>query len=109
MFFLEILNLRILLDNNFKIKTEPEHEENLLINQVVGVGKPNILKKKTHVITTQTSIEEIPEIKKSEELLDERIVSREGDIYTCLLCISNNEISAGEAKAIILHMRQVSI
>lgn len=72
------------------------------------IEKPNILKKKMHVITTQTSIEEgIPDVKKNEELLDERIVTREGEIYTCLLCINNNEIIAGEAKAIIFHMKEV--
>lgn len=74
------------------------------------IEKPNILKKKTHVITTQTSIEEeSPEIKKTEDLLDERIVSREGDIYTCLICINSNEILAGEAKAVISHMKEVLI
>lgn len=71
--------------------------------------KPNILKKKTHVITTQTSIEEeTRDVKKNEELLDERIVSRDGEVYTCLHCMTNNEIVAGEAKAIISHMREVS-
>lgn len=71
--------------------------------------KPNILKKKTHVITTQSSIEEeMSDVKKTEELFDERIISREGDIYTCLVCISHNQIINGEAKDIIFHMRQVS-
>lgn len=72
------------------------------------IEKPNILKKKSHVITTQTSIEEeTHDVKKTEELLDEHIVSKEGDVYTCLHCINNNEIVAGEAKAIISHMREV--
>lgn len=72
--------------------------------------KPNILKKKTHVITTQTSIEEeTRDIKKNDELLDEHIVSREGDVYTCLHCVNNNEIVTAEAKAIISHMREVKI
>lgn len=72
--------------------------------------KPNILKKKTHVITTQTSIEEeSPEIKKTEEYFNEHIVSRDGDVYTCLICINENEIVAGEAKAIIMHMREVRV
>lgn len=102
-------NLTFILDNT-KIKIEPGHEENSLTNPVVMIEKPNILKKKTHVITTQTSIEEeSPEIKKTQELLDERIVSREGDVYTCLICINNNEIVAGEAKAIISHMKEVGL
>ncbi|KAK5640574.1 hypothetical protein RI129_011385 [Pyrocoelia pectoralis] len=64
--------------------------------------KPNILKRKE----TLTEPKKVPFInKKFKEEVIAPVVSRDGNIYTCLLC-EGDETVCGEAKAIILHTRQ---
>ncbi|KAJ8925134.1 hypothetical protein NQ315_001316 [Exocentrus adspersus] len=83
-----------------KVKLEPDEP----LTGPVGMEKPNILKKKTAMNAVNDAVEK-QEDKKTEELLEVPIVSREGNIYTCLMC-EGDETVAGEAKAIAVHMKQ---
>ncbi|KAJ8950142.1 hypothetical protein NQ314_007995 [Rhamnusium bicolor] len=89
------------MKKNVKVKVEPGMEEST--NGPVGMEKPNILKKKKTVGTN--NIIQQQEDKSVEEYFALPIVSREGNLYTCLLC-QGDETVAGEAKAITIHMKQ---
>lgn len=41
------------------------------------------------------------------EPLQEQIVSRDGDLYTCMLCTNEDDRTVGDAKSIIAHVRSV--
>ncbi|KAK4873220.1 hypothetical protein RN001_015249 [Aquatica leii] len=76
-----------------QIKSEPG---------VASPEKPNILKRKE----IYDDSKKIPFLnKKFKEEIVTPVVTREGALYTCLLC-EGEETVCGEAKAIILHVRQ---
>lgn len=64
--------------------------------------KPNILKRK--VLQSNGNNKKFIPKKVKEEFEQEKIVSREGTLYTCLLC-EGNETVCGEAKAIMQHVK----
>ncbi|ENN77091.1 hypothetical protein YQE_06426, partial [Dendroctonus ponderosae] len=95
-----------------KVKLEPHSKEEPSSNDSSANSstKPNILKRKPQ----QNSIcysdniiiqQPLDRGKKFDDNLNAPIVTRENNLYTCLMC-TGNETVAGEAKAIILHMRQ---
>ncbi|CAG9769877.1 unnamed protein product [Ceutorhynchus assimilis] len=87
-----------------KIKTEPTSNEEPSIS-----NKPNILKKKSQDSITYSDNIIIQQSNDTFKNIDDAsnvsCVSREGKIYTCLLC-TGNETVAGEAKAIIGHVKE---
>ncbi|CAG9858608.1 unnamed protein product [Phyllotreta striolata] len=64
--------------------------------------KPIILRKKHQQIISESASNE--DDKKSESTVSLPVVSKEGNLYTCLLC-EGDETVAGEAKAIIAHAK----
>ncbi|KAF5277010.1 hypothetical protein FQR65_LT16089 [Abscondita terminalis] len=78
-----------------QIKSEPGVEISL-------PEKPNILKRKE----IYNDPKKILLNKKFKEETISPVVARDGSLYTCLLC-EGEETVCGEAKAIILHVRQV--
>lgn len=95
------LTINLSFTDNVKVKLEPGTDESN--SGHLGMEKPNILKKKT--IMTANNIIQKQEDKKSEEFFAMPIVSRDGNIYTCLLC-QGDETVAGEVKPITIHMKQ---
>lgn len=98
-------------DNNIsfvKVKMEPQSKDELSNQSGADSNKPNILKKKIqNGISYSDNIiiqQPVDKFKNMDEDLNAPIVTREGNIYTCLLC-TGEETVAGEAKAMIMHVR----
>lgn len=86
-----------------KGKMELGLEESNLISH--GLEKPNILKKRVTSTIMEPVLQEGSQLKNG-DFFNVRLVSRKGNVYTCLMC-TGHETVEGEAKAIIVHMRQV--
>ncbi|XP_056642521.1 zinc finger protein 260-like [Diorhabda carinulata] len=63
--------------------------------------KPIILRKKMSTMPLEIKLEE----KKSETTIALPVVSKDGDLYTCLLCQGDQTV-AGESKAIVIHVKE---
>ncbi|XP_076271793.1 uncharacterized protein LOC143203501 [Rhynchophorus ferrugineus] len=98
------------------IKLEPNQKDDSYVSAQISSGmsdgnKPNILKKKAslngiaytnNIIIQQSS----GKFKNMEEESQSPIVNRNGNMYTCLLCPSDEAVT-DVAKAIIAHMKDV--
>ncbi|XP_017770219.1 PREDICTED: zinc finger protein 37-like isoform X2 [Nicrophorus vespilloides] len=82
---------------------EKQLGKEIKIEANIDDDRPNILKRKNINILVNNKKE--PPLKKiKEEVIQEDMVSREGDLYTCLLC-EGDETVCGESKAITQHIK----
>ncbi|XP_060535183.1 zinc finger protein 37-like [Cylas formicarius] len=92
------------------VKAEPGLTDESGGSETKPDNKPNILKKKVSSVSSQNFVqtiivEQTDDKQKIEEFGSIPVVARDGNMYTCLLC-SGDETVAGEAKAIISHVRR---
>ncbi|XP_050300785.1 zinc finger protein ZFP2-like isoform X2 [Anthonomus grandis grandis] len=92
---------------NIKIE-QKEHIELINPAALMKDRKPNLLKRKQLPVPYSDNIIIQPPVNKFKKLVNEIVtplVSREEDIYTCLMC-TGDTVYAGQAKPIITHLKE---
>ncbi|KAG5892928.1 hypothetical protein JTB14_006242 [Gonioctena quinquepunctata] len=103
------VNVPTLCENSMepvKIKAEPTTTDESVNHAPVTMDKkPNILKRKIPIQVNIQKTEDEEEDKKLDDSVALPIVTKEGNLFTCLLC-QGDETVAGEAKAITAHVKE---